>query len=118
MLHFSKIHDWQDDANVKQILVFPSVTAKVQFDVIRDKHFATYNNLKDFDDTGKGASYKLRAINSFDGDWIAIIRCGVTGIHLWEGYAKYKSISAALETVHKQLINSIFATKLDFRKLT
>lgn len=83
MMVFSEVHDWQKDKSVKQILVFPSQDAKDSF----DDDFQTRvedHGIEYASDSGIGAMYKLRAVMYWDGKWIPIIRCGVTGAKLWE----------------------------------
>ena len=82
---FSDAHNWQNDVNVKQILVFSSHDAMEKF---TEKHQARRNACNDpeeVSDTGIGAMYKLRAIKNADGMWLSCVRCGFTGKNLWDG---------------------------------
>jgi hypothetical protein len=84
MFKFSKIHNWQAEKAVKQILVFPTQLLKDEFE-------KTYAQRLEKDGIGKasdsnaGAVYKLRAVKEGTGEYVPMIRCGSSGELLWEG---------------------------------
>lgn len=78
MIKLSNVHDWQGDAAVKQILVFPSSSAETAFTTLHDEEVKRLG-VADASDTNKGASYKIRAVKNGDGTWCGLVRCGVTG---------------------------------------
>lgn len=78
MIKLSEVHDWQGDAAVKQILVFPCPAAEAAFKALFSKEVEQMG-VKDASDTNKGASYKIRAVMNGDGTWSGLVRCGMTG---------------------------------------
>ena len=103
MFVFGTTHNWQGDAGVKQILVFPNEAMAEVF----EKDFAVLvdeKGIEEASDSNLGAIYKLRAIkNSVDNEWIPLIRCGISGESLWEGYNKYPTPYYALYEAYLKL---------------
>ena len=111
MLVFSTVADWQGDAAVKQILVFPNQDMKDIF----DKDFAALVEKEGIDkasDSNLGAIYKVRAVKNQKGLWTPLIRCGLSGAHLWESeYATYTTSNNALKEAMvklKQIVSKSF----------
>ncbi len=109
MMTFSEVHDWQGDSAVKQILVFPSGQAETKF----KESFAVIvsaEGIEDASDTGLGAVYKLRAVKDGNGQYIPVVRCGVTGYTLWEDVIpchEYKTaLLIALNTMTKHFLSA------------
>ena len=103
MFIFSNAHNWQDDAAVKQVLVFSNIfmydSFNHKFVELVQQHGVSYAT-----DSGIGAIYKLRAVKDSAGFWIPVIRCGFTGKFLWEDYpARHTTPEAALAVCKAQL---------------
>lgn len=86
MFVFSKIHPWQGDSAVMQVLVFSSYAMSIRF---KDAYAKATNNgdaklVESVSDSNMGAIYKLRAVLNRDGQYVPTIRCGFTGGHLLE----------------------------------
>lgn len=95
MMIFSKIHDWQGNDAVKQILVFPSEDAERQFQILFAEKVAEHG-IEDASDTNLGACYKLRAVKNSDGRYVGLIRCGATGFLIAEDSRSYEGYHTAL----------------------
>lgn len=96
MFTFTKMTDWQDDPAVKQILVFPNDDTKEIF----NKDFAVLvekEGIANASDSNLGAVYKLRAVKDSKGQWIPVIRCGITGMHLWESHDRFNTPDVAIK---------------------
>jgi hypothetical protein len=106
MIIFSKVHNWQGDDAVKQIHVFSCAAAITSFDDKFDDRVADVG-ISSASDTGIGAIYKLRAVRDGFNRWIPLIRCGFTGICLWEECNTYADSKSALDVCIQHLKNSI-----------
>lgn len=110
MFAFSDAHNWQDNDQVKQILVFPNSEVHNSFNV-KFKKRVTINGIEDASDSGIGAIYKFRAIRNSSDKWVPLIRCGVTGEYIWEAPSRVDSYQHALmvcESKMKEMINESF----------
>ena len=102
MFTFSEQHAWQGNEAVQQILVFPNYAMQEVF----NKDFADLvekQGIESASDSNLGAIYKLRAVKNGTGKYIPVIRCGVSGLELWEGGEKHDVPSNALEYALTQL---------------
>lgn len=113
MMVFSKIHKWQGEEAVKQILVFPSVLEEQKFTEEHNKRLeearAAGNGIDQVSDTGIGAIYKLRIVKTGNGGWMPVIRCGLTGIELWTCPAAYSDEVIAMINCVADFKKMIFA---------
>lgn len=73
----SKMHDWQGDPSIKQVLVFWNRFEKERFDFRFAEKVADHGI--DASENGLGAIAKIRAVLSSDGTWEAIVRNGFDG---------------------------------------
>ena len=86
MFVYSKMHAWQNEPAVQQVLVFSSPVMEGSFEEV----YCRVTNNRDpvlvakQSDSNMGAIYKLRAVFNSDGQYDPVIRCGFTGIHLAE----------------------------------
>jgi hypothetical protein len=95
-LVFSEVHDWEDDPNVKQALVFTCNKAKEHF---KEKLERRINN-NSFGlsiDSDCGAIFKLRAIKVSNGKYISLLRCGITGHILVNDHTEFKDYEDAID---------------------
>lgn len=88
MFTFSEAHSWQNDPAVQQILVFPNKKTKYEFEELYLKEVEKLGT-ENASDTGIGAIYKIRAVKVGNDMYIPIIRCGMSGVKLWEGITTY-----------------------------
>ena len=86
MFVYSKMHAWQNEPAVQQVLVFSSPMMEASF----EEAYCRVTNNRDpvlvakQSDSGMGAIYKLRAVLNSDDQYDPVIRCGFTGIQLAE----------------------------------
>lgn len=107
-MFLSQVHNWQDDAAVKQILVFIDQNRMNQFDVAYSAKCAVEG--VDASDTTMGAIVKLRAVKNGPGEWIPVVRCGFVGIMLYEG-APVNSYESALLVAYNQFMSQMIDVK-------
>lgn len=111
MFVLSKIHAWQNDPAVQQVLVFSSEEMKVKFEETMKQRLAEPNaKVESVSDSDAGAIYKLRAIKNNFGRFISIIRCGFTGKILWESIGTYEHYEDALINAKDHLLRGIYGT--------
>ena len=106
MFTFGQRQSWQADEAVQQILVFPNAEVHGNF----EKSFAARvesEGVENASDSNLGAIYKLRSVKNSDGTYAAIIRCGITGLQLWESIRSFHTPEHALEESIITLRNSI-----------
>ena len=97
MFVLSKIHAWQNDPAVQQVLVFSSEEMKTKFEETMKQRLAEPEvGVEDVSDSDAGAIYKLRAVKDSNGSWIPVVRCGFNGKKLWEGRGRYGKPEFAL----------------------
>lgn len=108
MMTRSDAHFAQGDPAVTQILVFPHSYAQMQFEAAYAKRLEL-QGLRDVDDNGIGAVYKLRAVLDNKGNYVPLIRCGVTAQFLWECNTTYKTIDLALAECLRHLKLSLLS---------
>lgn len=124
MFVFSKQHPWEGDPAVQQILVFSCDKAKEDFEQKMEARFlketqsyagtdptylARYKS--GMSDTGYGAMYKLRSVKNSEGTFGGVIRCGVTGYMLWEGYDRFTRVEEALWAAFGEMKKSILRAR-------
>ena len=121
MFVFGPRHAWQADESVQQILVFPHHEMKEIF----EKDFALRVEklgLIFASDSNIGAIYKLRAVKARSPKtgfmvWVSIIRCGITGTHLFESSETFdtpdKALYNAFEHMRDMVIESFDKEKLE-----
>lgn len=86
MFVYSKMHAWQNEPTVQQVLVFSSPMMEGSFEEAYCR--ATKNRdpllVAAKSDSNMGAIYKLRAVLRGDRRYNPVIRCGFTGVLLTE----------------------------------
>jgi hypothetical protein len=102
MFVFSKMHDWQNDPAVKQILVFPSKETMDNFDVKFAEKIAT-EDIESASENNLGAIYKLRAVKCGNGMWVGVIRDGFCGLQMHETRVSYDTPRKALKALIEEL---------------
>jgi hypothetical protein len=125
MLVFSDQHPWQGNESVQQILVFSSPETKRIFEaemidrfnktIAQNAYAGTDPSYEtrvrnDLSDSNAGAMYKLRAVKNNKGMFVSIIRCGTSGVLLWEDYYEYNTPEIALRGCLNHLKISIMRT--------
>lgn len=93
---YSIQHNWQGDPAVQQILVFPHTAIENDFTRLFNERVEK-DGIMDASDSGIGAVYKLRSELGGNGKFIPVIRCGVTGVWLWEGVPCWSPTDALLK---------------------
>jgi hypothetical protein len=75
-MHYSIAHDWQNNPAVKQILVFPDIHDKDDFerDYLKTDRDFPYTDSQFEDIKAKGVFVKFRAVLNGNDKWIPIIR--------------------------------------------
>lgn len=110
MLVFSDIHNWQNDAAVVQILVFPDKEAKMLF----EREFAERiekDGIGSASDSRIGAIYKLRAVKNGNDQYLPVLRGGDHAGLIWEGPPVGDELTALKEAM-LHLYSSVMKVKL------
>lgn len=104
-LVFSDVHDWENDSNVKQSLVFSCRKAEEYFkEKFKRRGPDTFGSSHD---TDCGAIFKLRAVRTANGKYESILRCGVTGHILSQDHTGFEDFEAAIDRAKELLIEYI-----------
>lgn len=103
----SNVHDWQDDAAVKQILVFATEHRKNEFETAHAKLVYTFGKEK-ASDSGLGAIYKVRAVKNGDDTWTPTIRDGFDGTLIWESTERYLTWEHAMVVATTKVMTQNF----------
>ena len=109
MLYYSDPHDWlkgNPNVDVKQILVFDSYFAKLEFEDFLTKSLKEDPSSTP-EDINRGAVYKLKSCANSKGVCVASIRCGVSSMRLWESFERYPTHDAALIAARIQLLTML-----------
>lgn len=106
MFSYSHVHNWQGEEAVKQILVFNQAELKNEFDNSFLERIEK-DGIRCASDSNIGAIYKLRAVKNGDNKWLPVIRCGFSGLELYEGPSAYDTWDKALFNAHAKLINGL-----------
>ena len=115
MLVFSLVHNWKGDASVKQILVFPNYEAKMSFDTNMARRVSEYGADR-ASDSNAGAMYKIRAVLDNHGNYVPVLRCGVTGYSVWEAHETYPEFIFALRAGLDFVRNAVFGDLTTLRQ--
>jgi hypothetical protein len=102
-LVYSEVHNWEEDPNVKQILVFSCHKAKEFFENEYQKRLNKANKFNLSLDTNCGAIFKLRAVKNSIGSYNSVIRCGITGHMIFDGHYENEDPIMALTEAKREL---------------
>lgn len=117
MFIFGKMCDWEEDALVKQVLVFPDFRMRQEFQINLDQPDRPKTMSGFPDENGIGAIYKLRAVKTSDENWVAVIRCGFTGHQQFESAERFLDPVEALHFAKNWLLKSIISSfDVDFER--
>lgn len=105
---------WENDDGVMESLVFPTPAAYADFksayeDPSRQKTAAGFP-----DANGLGVLFKLRAVRTFEGTWLSLVRSGADGSLIWEGSTRYSSYQSAIVSAFLYVKEQIQKTVVDF----
>jgi hypothetical protein len=103
MLVYGEVHNWEDDPNVKQVLVFSCQKAKQFFDNEYQKRFNEANKFNLSLDTNCGAIFKLRAVRNSKGLYNCMIRCGITGHLIYQDHFDYDDFEDVIQMAKNEL---------------
>lgn len=109
MFTFSKIHNWQGEKAVKQILVFPTQMLKDEFEKTYAQRVEK-DGVERASDSNAGAVYKIRATKNSEGMYVPVIRCGSSGELLWEGES-HPSWKCCLQEAINHLMKTIVSSQ-------
>lgn len=92
--------------------MFPSREARILFEKNMHVRQADENGIKD--DNNAGAIYKLKAVLQDDGNYMGLVRCGVTGALVFSSYNLSCNIEGALYSAFCEIQSSMNRSNATF----